>query len=47
MWPFARQEWAISFLLFSSSLKGIPQEVPGQLTNWSHLATEARVLARR
>lgn len=25
---------------------GIPQEVPGQLTNWSHLATEARVLAR-
>ncbi|KAM8801991.1 laminin subunit gamma-3 [Rhynchonycteris naso] len=24
----------------------IPQEVPGQPTNWSHLATEARVLAR-
>ncbi|XP_019494053.1 PREDICTED: laminin subunit gamma-3 [Hipposideros armiger] len=24
----------------------IPQEVPGQLTNWSHLASEARVLAR-
>lgn len=24
----------------------VPQEVPGQPTNWSHLATEARVLAR-
>uniref|UniRef100_A0A8C4LHZ0 Laminin subunit gamma-3 n=1 Tax=Equus asinus asinus TaxID=83772 RepID=A0A8C4LHZ0_EQUAS len=33
------------FLLFP--LKVIPQEGLGQPTNWSHLATEARVLARR
>lgn len=30
-----------------SSLKVIPQNGPSQPTTWSHLATEARALARR
>lgn len=30
-----------------SSLKVIPQEGSSQPTTWSHLATEARALARR
>ena len=38
---------AVSFLLFLFFLQGIPQEGPSQPTKWSHLATEARALARR